>query len=215
VGLREQNARRARVTIADAALDLFDRQGYEATTMEQIAAAADVGTSTLYRYFPTKDSTLLRHPAFDARTLSDHLAARPDGEPVEQALGHALAGWLADLDRQLDTVARVRLQIDRNPNVRARVWDVWYRQRTILEQALAERLGVDPDALHVRVAAQTVLMVAQLALDQARSTVDPEPLTVHAERVVALLADGSVPLPRLTPPDQRRSKRPRRNAAIG
>src|SRR6185312_6974107 len=102
---------------------------------------------------------------FDARSLTDHLAVRPEGEPVDTALGHALAGWLAELDGQIDTLARVRLQIDRNPNVRARVWDVWYRQRVTLEQALADRLGRGPDSLDIQVAAHTVLMVAQMALD--------------------------------------------------
>lgn len=215
MGLREQNARRTRALIAEAALGLFERHGYEATTMEQIAAAADVGTSTLYRYFPTKDSTLLDHPAFDARTLADHLAARPVGETVDSALGHALAGWLADLDGQIDTVARVRLQIDRNPAVRARVWDVWYRQRATLEQALADRLGTGPDALPVQVAAHTTLMIAQMALDQARSTVDPEPLIVHARRVAALLSAGKVPLPRI--PRARRSSKgaPARRTGAG
>lgn len=181
--------------IADAALDLFERQGYEATTMEQIAAAADIGTSTLYRYFPTKDSTLLDHPVFSGDTLADRLTARPSSERVETALGHAMAGWLADLDARIDTIARVRVHIDRAPHARARVWDVWHRQEATLEEAVTDRVGGDP--LLARVTAHTVLMIARLALDQARSTIDPEPLTTHAKRVAALLAGGAVPVPRL------------------
>ncbi|WP_306204613.1 TetR/AcrR family transcriptional regulator [Actinoplanes sp. RD1] len=179
------------------ALRLFEDQGYDDTTMEQIAAAADVGTSTLYRYFPTKDSTLLDHPFLEARTVADLLADRPAGEPIDVALGHALADHLAALDHNIEDIARVRLQIDRNPAVRARVWDVWARHEALLEQAIADRLAASPDALEIQVAAHTTQMITQMALDQARSTVSPESLAVYAERVVALLDSGTVMLPRL------------------
>ena len=53
MGLRETNATRTRAAIADTALALFLDRGYEETTMEDVAAAAQVGLSTLYRYFPS------------------------------------------------------------------------------------------------------------------------------------------------------------------
>ena len=52
--LRERNRRRTREEIAAAALTLFDQQGYEATTIEQIATAAGVSVATYFRHFPTK-----------------------------------------------------------------------------------------------------------------------------------------------------------------
>ncbi|MBM2622712.1 TetR/AcrR family transcriptional regulator [Actinoplanes sp. LDG1-06] len=196
MGLREQNARRTRSAIADVALRLFEEHGYDETTMEQIAAAADVGTSTLYRYFPTKDSTLLDHPFLDARTVAELLAERPSGEPIEEALGHALAAHLAALDQDIEDIARVRLQIDHNPAVRARVWDIWARQEALLEQAIADRADAPADPLAVQVTAHITQTIIQMALDQARSTVTPEALSVHADRVVSLLNAG-VLLPRM------------------
>jgi AcrR family transcriptional regulator len=58
-GLRERKKQRTRATLIDAAMDLCLRQGYEATTVDQIAAAADVSPRTFSRYFATKDAVFL------------------------------------------------------------------------------------------------------------------------------------------------------------
>lgn len=58
-GLRERKKQRTRALLIEAAIDLCDRQGYEQTTVEQIAAAADVSPRTFSRYFATKDAVVL------------------------------------------------------------------------------------------------------------------------------------------------------------
>lgn len=58
-GLRERKKQRTRATLIDAAMDLCLRQGYESTTVEHIAAAADVSPRTFSRYFTTKDAVFL------------------------------------------------------------------------------------------------------------------------------------------------------------
>ena len=58
-GLRERKKQRTRATLIDAAMDLCLKQGYEQTTVEQIAAAADVSPRTFSRYFATKDAVFL------------------------------------------------------------------------------------------------------------------------------------------------------------
>jgi AcrR family transcriptional regulator len=57
-GLRERKKRRTRASLIDAAAELCLRHGYDATTVEQIAAAADVSPRTFSRYFPTKESVV-------------------------------------------------------------------------------------------------------------------------------------------------------------
>jgi AcrR family transcriptional regulator len=59
LGLRERKKLRTRATLIDAAVDLCDRQGFDRTTVDQIAAIADVSPRTFSRYFPTKDAIAL------------------------------------------------------------------------------------------------------------------------------------------------------------
>ena len=58
-GLRERKKLRTRAVLIDAAMDLCLKQGYEQTTVEQIAASAEVSPRTFSRYFPTKDAVFL------------------------------------------------------------------------------------------------------------------------------------------------------------
>jgi AcrR family transcriptional regulator len=59
LGLRERKKQRTRATLIDAAVELCERQGFERTTVDQIAAVADVSPRTFSRYFATKDAIAL------------------------------------------------------------------------------------------------------------------------------------------------------------
>ncbi|HEY0261194.1 MAG TPA: helix-turn-helix domain-containing protein, partial [Lacisediminihabitans sp.] len=89
MGLRETKAARTRAQIIAVAIALFADRGYEATTMEEIAERAEVGTTTLYRYFPSKDLILL-DPFTKVDAVAGALRGRPADEPIELALGAAI-----------------------------------------------------------------------------------------------------------------------------
>ena len=87
-GLRERKKQKTREAIQREALRLFQAQGYEATTVEQIAAAAEISPSTFFNYFPTKEDVVL-YDSYDPVMLSI-LAARPSVEPPNFSLLNAL-----------------------------------------------------------------------------------------------------------------------------
>src|SRR5688572_5167571 len=78
-GLRERKKQRTRMALVDAALELFSAHGYEATTIDQIAAAADVSPRTFFRYFATKEDVALSLPVDGHEVMFRELAARPAG----------------------------------------------------------------------------------------------------------------------------------------
>jgi AcrR family transcriptional regulator len=95
-GLRERKKQRTRWSIQDHALRLFQTQGYDQTTVEQIAAAAEVSPSTFFRYFPTKEDVVIEDE-FDP-LLIGLVASAPAGTTVVGALRHAVREALATLD---------------------------------------------------------------------------------------------------------------------
>ena len=89
-GLRERKKRRTRDTILEVALRLFLERGFEATTVEEIAAAADVSPRTFFRYFPTKEDVVFIDQAEQDRLLAQTLAHRLPGEDDIDLLVRAL-----------------------------------------------------------------------------------------------------------------------------
>lgn len=126
--LRDRKRARTRQALLDAATDLFERHGYEHTTVADIAAAAEIGTRTFFSYFPSKEDLLF--PESDARVqaTADAIAARhPDDRPADVLLralhnvgetGTDMVGRLAALRlRLIQSVPAVRgralqLQLD-------------------------------------------------------------------------------------------------------
>ncbi|MEU6879777.1 TetR family transcriptional regulator [Streptomyces sp. NPDC046712] len=155
-GLRERKKAKTRAAIRKATYRLIAEQGYEAATVDRIAAAADVSPSTVVRYFPVKEDILLTDES-DA-LLDARLRARPaDEEPLESLRAvvlEAVATALADEPEETRLRARVMVEI---PAVRARLTETAAETAQLLARALAERTGRDADDLEVRVFTAAVL----------------------------------------------------------
>ena len=199
MGLRERKVQRTRERIAEVALDLFERQGYEATTMEQIAAAADVAPTTLYRYYPTKDRTLVEGMIPRFGEVAAGVLARPPEEPIEVALGAALMARLEHADAEAEQLLRLRACIDEVPAARARVLDAWFRETADLERAIAQRCGTSADQIWVQLSARDCMTVLQLALDAMRTRTGVGAVD-HARAVLRAMEDPPTVHPSLPSP---------------
>jgi AcrR family transcriptional regulator len=118
--LRDRKRARTRQAIVDAAVELFERDGYDATTVADIAAAAEIGTRTFFSYFPSKEEVLFPEMDERVRTSVAVIAARrPDERPVDvllRGLDEASAG--SDMTGRLGAL-RMRL-VRTVPAVRGR-----------------------------------------------------------------------------------------------
>jgi AcrR family transcriptional regulator len=87
--LRERKKAATRRQLMNVALRLFDERGFDNTTVEEIAEAAEVGPRTFFRYFGTKVDVLFADHDERVELLRETLAARPSSEPVVDAVRRA------------------------------------------------------------------------------------------------------------------------------
>lgn len=151
-GLRQLRMNRTRESIQREALRLIAAQGYDATTCEQVAMAAEVSPATLFRYFRTKEDLVL-HDAYDPM-IADAVRARPPRESAVTAVRRGLVDVLADIqDVDLERVRQRTALIFSVPALKARSLE---QQQSLIEHlcdALAEREGSAPDTVAVEVTA--------------------------------------------------------------
>jgi AcrR family transcriptional regulator len=119
VGLRERKKARTREALQEAAMDLFTRQGFDGTTVEEIADACEVSPRTFFRYFPTKEDVLFADTEARRERLLAVLADQPADVPPLAALHAAMRGLALDYrhDRAA-LVARAKV-IEGSPQLQA------------------------------------------------------------------------------------------------
>ncbi|MBY3791510.1 TetR family transcriptional regulator [Rhodococcus fascians] len=162
MGLREKHAAQTRELILDAAFPLFLERGYEQTTMEEIAARAQVGTTTLYRYYPSKDMLVMGPLELNGQ-MATEFRSRPADEPVEVSLGHAVRAALTVPRAGLERFLQIRQVILQSSSLATRLLEQYTDERTRLQNALADRLGRPSNDLYCRATARTAIMVLELA----------------------------------------------------
>jgi AcrR family transcriptional regulator len=161
-GLRERKKARTRAAIREHALRLFREQGYDATTVEQIAEAAEVSPSTFFRYFPTKEDVVLQDD-MDLLWLEAIRAQPPGLSPItamRAALREAFAGISGGDMEQLRQTTDLALTV---PAVRARMLEEFARTTQAIAAVMAERLGRDPGDFEMRALAGAVVGIAMAA----------------------------------------------------
>jgi AcrR family transcriptional regulator len=161
VGLRERKKARTRAAIQHEALRLFREQGYDATTVEQIAAAAEVAVSTLFRYFPAKEDLVLTDE-YDPLIIQAFRSQPPGLRPVE-----ALRATLRDVIGGLGAAEAADMRERANlavgiPELRAAMVDQLAQTMRQLTGLIAERVGHDADdfAVHTLAGAMIGVMIS-------------------------------------------------------
>lgn len=178
-GLRERKKRETNQAIQKAALRLFARRGYAATTVSDIAQAADVSPRTVALHFPSKEDLLFPDDAI-YETLASRLADRRAGESALDAL----RGWIAERleeqaseeDRRRDwRLTRTRRAIiEGDPTLRQRERGHLDRAERLIAAAVGEDLGAPPDALVPQItAAAAVAVLTMLGRSQRGGAEDP------------------------------------------
>lgn len=133
-GLRSRKRRETRARISSAALALFLEKGFEATTVDEIAAAADVSKRSFFDYFPSKEEVIAAWQDEFGQALADAVAARPAGEKMTRTVEEALiAAIVAHITPRSMAIAQL---IRDTPALRAREQVKYVR----LEQRLCEAL---------------------------------------------------------------------------
>jgi len=157
-GLRERKKARTRAAIQRHALRLFREQGYDRTSVSQIAEEAEVSESTFFRYFPTKEDVVL-WDAYDPRIVEVFRAQPAELSPIA-ALRAAFRDVFAQLSEaeRADQRERMALMLSVQP-LRAMLVDQIRGPMWLLAELVAERVGRKPDDPGVRVVAGAVLGV--------------------------------------------------------
>jgi AcrR family transcriptional regulator len=149
IGLRERKKAKTRAAIRQHALRLFREQGYPATTVEQIAEAAEVSPATFYRYFPTKEDVVLQDDV-DVLTIGAFEAQPTDLSPIAAMRAAAAATFAALTPEDLERLRETTELTFAIPEIRARALDEFARTIQIMAEAMARRAGRNPDDFAIR-----------------------------------------------------------------
>ncbi|RSM70079.1 hypothetical protein DMB66_09820 [Actinoplanes sp. ATCC 53533] len=161
-GLRARKRRQAERRIQTAALDLFERHGFDAVTVEQVAAEASVSVITIYRYFGTKENLVLQDPS-EGELTDAIIEAIRTGYDIPAAVEHVLERLPAERAEDAERDARVRIRLASEIPAIAGAAHIRARARaTQLVEALPAGRA---DRLDARVQALATLAALEAATD--------------------------------------------------
>jgi TetR/AcrR family transcriptional regulator, regulator of mycofactocin system len=190
-GRRERKKLETRAALEAAALRLFAERGYEQTTIDDIAEAADVAVRTFFRYFQSKQHVLFGDVALDiAARLRAALRARPDTESPVEAVGAALGAMeLDDPEQQRQVLERLRL-LERMPELGGTYHMLFQQLHEVIAEEVAERTGSAAADLHPQLLAAAATGSLKAALTVFETTGGRRPLAELRDEAYGRLTAG-------------------------
>jgi AcrR family transcriptional regulator len=180
-GRRERKKAATRQAIADAALRLFLERGYDRVSIKDIAEAADVSTTTLFKHFPGKEALVFDREEDREAELVAAVRGRPAGQDILDALReHVLASWLRVASHPLRD--EFTALVDSTPALREYAERMWTRHTAALGAAIADDNGVGHDV--------SCRALARFVLDIPALTRGRRDDRTAVEEIFALLTHG-------------------------
>ena len=190
-GLRERKKQRTRETIARAAHELFAERGYHATTLPDIAEAADVSTRTIFAYFPSKEDILFSDFAVMKEGLAQALAERPEGqdalETVRQFILSLHGAEKSDLDEEL------RLCVETDETLRNHLRARIAQLEELIAPAIAKDLDAPANDVRPQVVAASLTAAFIVLSERGSSPLKPKnaaDLAAEIDPVITFLRGG-------------------------
>jgi AcrR family transcriptional regulator len=163
MSLRERKKVKTRISIQKCAMRLFLKQGYNETTIEQIAATAEVSPSTFFRYFPTKEDLVMYDP-LDPLIMESFRLQPAELGPIQalRATMQAVFGSLSD--DELTEISQKGKLMTTVPELRSKALDELVRSFDVFARMVAERIGKPSEDLTVRVVVGAIMGVMMSVL---------------------------------------------------
>lgn len=155
LGLRERKKVRTRDAILRAAVDLFEQKGYEHTTVEEIAEAADVSPRTFFRYFDSKVEAVMT-PKDEREDFGSLIAARPPEEGPVEAMRQIVRSTLGAMVAENPLLVRQMRIMLGTPSLAAVTREHFNEHSADMATEFAKRLGVAEDDLRPHVIAAAI-----------------------------------------------------------
>ncbi|HET9771841.1 MAG TPA: TetR family transcriptional regulator [Acidimicrobiia bacterium] len=163
-GLRERHRKRTAADLEEAALNLFCERGFDAVTVDDIAAAADVSRRTFFRYYASKEDVILSDHPKRLDELQAALDRRPADEPALTALRHAILSLAGTLQEDREHMLRRFRLVTSTPALEARSLCLQRNWETAVTDMVAARMGVGPATdLRPGIVAATTMAAMRIA----------------------------------------------------
>ncbi|MFJ9614448.1 TetR/AcrR family transcriptional regulator [Streptomyces noursei] len=184
LGRRERKKAATRQALADAALRLFAEHGYDQVGIRDIADAADVSTTTLFKHFPSKEALVFDEGDELKAALLAAVRDRPAGQSVPRALrDHVLRSRIPKGEHADPRFTELLELVDATPALRAYSRRMWMQHEIELAAAIADEIGAPADDPICRALAHFALAARDLGHDSP----DPE---AAVNRAFDLLEQG-------------------------
>jgi AcrR family transcriptional regulator len=189
-GLRQRKKQRTRETIAAAARELFAERGYHATTLPDIAEAADVSTRTIFAYFPSKEDILFADFPLMKDALARALAERPEGvealETVRAFILQTVGTQKSDVDERIGNC--IHNDETLRTHLRARIAQL----EEVIAPAIAKDIGASEDDIRPKLVAASLTAAFNVLSEQGgvQRPKDARSVVVLIDQMIDFLRSG-------------------------